>query len=117
MNDINFSNGPGSFWEGGSRDTFGVEITGNFEVSEQGTFTFHLGGDDGAVLLIDGVPIIDNDGIHGFRTQSGEFELEPGTHAIEVGYFENYGYAGLNLEWEGPGIDGRELVPPRRTPD
>jgi len=99
-----------SFWEGGATDTFGVEISGNIEVEEGGAFTFYLGGDDGAVLVVDGVPLIDNDGDHGFRTRTGEIELEPGTHNIELRYFENFGVAGLKLEWEGPGLTGVELV-------
>ncbi|MEM6888135.1 MAG: PA14 domain-containing protein [Pseudomonadota bacterium] len=108
--DINYANGHGSFWQDGSKDTFGAKITGNIAVEEGGSFAFFLGGDDGAMLFVNGYPVINNDGEHGFRTRSGEVELEPGTHHIEVLYFENYGRAGLKLEWEGPGLDGRELV-------
>jgi hypothetical protein len=110
--DIDYTNGSGSFWDGGSTDTFGAKITGTVEVEDSGSFQFFLGGDDGAVLFVDGKPVIDNDGLHGFRTRSGEIELEPGTHHIEVRYFENYGHAGLKLEWEGPGLEGREVVVP-----
>ncbi|MEM9577934.1 MAG: PA14 domain-containing protein [Pseudomonadota bacterium] len=110
VSDVNYQNSRNSFWEGGSKDTFGVEITGNIDVEEGGTFNFHIGGDDGVVLFVNGVEVIENDGLHSFRTRSGEIELEPGTHAIEIRYFENFGHAGLKLEWEGPGIDGRELV-------
>ncbi len=110
VDDINYKNSADSFWEGGSRDTFGAKITGNIEVEEAGTFNFHIGGDDGVVLFIDGIEVVDNDGLHGFRTRSGEVELDPGPHVIEVRYFENYGHAGLKVEWEGPGIDGRQLL-------
>ncbi len=117
VRDINYKNGRESFWEDGSKDTFGVEITGNIEVTEAGTFNFHIGGDDGVVLYINGQEVVDNDGLHGFRTRSGEVELEPGTHVIEVRYFENYGNAGLKVEWEGPGLDGRELLTPPSLDD
>ncbi|WP_299826356.1 PA14 domain-containing protein [uncultured Roseobacter sp.] len=110
VGEINYTNSRNSFWDGGSKDTFGAKITGNIEVQEGGSFDFFLGGDDGVILLINGEEVIDNDGLHGYRTRSGEIELEPGTHSIEVRYFENYGHAGLKLEWEGPGTDGRELV-------
>lgn len=112
VDDINYQNSRDSFWEDGSKDTFGVQITGNIEVEEGGVFNFHIGGDDGVVLFINGEEVVDNDGLHGFRTRSGEIELEPGTHVIEVRYFENYGHAGLKVEWEGPGLDGRELLTP-----
>ncbi|MEM9238500.1 MAG: PA14 domain-containing protein [Pseudomonadota bacterium] len=108
--DINYTNSKDSFWDGGSTDTFGVQITGTVGVTEEGTFTFHLGADDGAVLYVNGEPVIDNDGLHGYRARSGEIELEPGVHHIEVRYFENTGHAGLKLDWEGPGIDGRTEV-------
>ncbi len=110
--DINYQNGRGSFWEGGDDDTFGTQITGNVLVEEAGTFTFHLGGDDGAILFVNGEPLIDNDRLHSFRTESAEVTLDEGAHHIEVRYFENHGHAGLRLEWEGPGIEGRELVAP-----
>lgn len=110
VDQIDYTNGRGSFWEGGDTDTFGAQITGNIEVTEAGTFDFFLGGDDGVVLLINGQEVIEYNGLQSYRTRSGEIELEPGTHSIEVRYFENYGHAGLKLEWEGPGTDGRELV-------
>ncbi|MEO0568762.1 MAG: PA14 domain-containing protein, partial [Pseudomonadota bacterium] len=110
VSDIDYQNGRGSFWEDGSTDTFGVQINGSVSVTEGGEFEFFLGGDDGATLFVNGAPVIDNDGLHGFRTRTGSVELEPGTHHIEVRYFENYGHAGLKLEWDGPGTDGRELV-------
>ncbi|MCR9085818.1 MAG: PA14 domain-containing protein [Rhodobacteraceae bacterium] len=110
VGDINYANGTGSFWEDGATDTFGAQITGHVEVDEGGTFTFNLGGDDGAVLYVNGVEVIENDGLHSYHTRSGEVDLDAGTHHIEVRYFENYGHAGLKLEWEGPGIEGRELV-------
>ncbi|WP_375230671.1 PA14 domain-containing protein [Roseobacter sp. S98] len=110
VHDINYKNSRGSFWEGGDDDTFGARITGDIDVDEGGSFKFFLGGDDGVVLFINGEEVVTDDGLHGYRTRNGEIELEPGTHQVEVRYFENYGHAGLKLEWEGPGIDGRELV-------
>lgn len=108
--EINYENSAQSFWQGGSRDTFGVKLDGQVTVGEAGTYTFHAGGDDGVALYVNGDLIIDNDGLHAYKTASGQVELEPGTHTIEVRYFENYGHAGLKLEWEGPGTSGREVV-------
>ncbi|MEW2918373.1 PA14 domain-containing protein [Ruegeria sp. ANG10] len=110
ISQVNYENGRDSFWEGGSRDTFGVEITGSVQVDEGGIYRFDLGGDDGAQLIINGEVVVANDGLHAYQTKSGEVHLDPGTHHIEVRYFENYGHAGLKLEWEGPGTNGLELV-------
>ena len=110
VTEINYENGRDSFWEGGSEDTFGVELSGAVQVDKGGTYRFDLGGDDGAQLFVNGQPVVENDGLHAYQTKSGEVQLDPGTHHIEVRYFENYGHAGLKLEWEGPGMDGPQLV-------
>ncbi|WP_217621794.1 PA14 domain-containing protein [Phaeobacter inhibens] len=110
VTEIDYENSRESFWEGGSEDTFGVEISGAVQVDEGGTYRFDLGGDDGAQIMVNGQPVVENDGLHAYQTKSGEVQLDPGTHHIEVRYFENYGRAGLKLEWEGPGMDGPELV-------
>ncbi|MFC6251634.1 PA14 domain-containing protein, partial [Pseudophaeobacter arcticus] len=110
VTEINYENGSDSFWEDGSKDTFAVEICGAVQVDEGGIYRFDLGGDDGAQLVVNGKLIVENDGLHAYQTKSGEVQLDPGTHHIEVRYFENYGHAGLKLEWEGPGMDGPELV-------
>ncbi|MCI5101012.1 PA14 domain-containing protein, partial [Phaeobacter italicus] len=110
VSQIDYENSADSFWEGGDTDTFGVEISGAVQVDEGGTYRFDLGGDDGAQLVVNGQPVIKNDGLHSYETKSGEVDLPPGTHHIEIRYFENYGHAGLKLEWEGPGMDGPELV-------
>lgn len=109
---IDYENGKDSFWDGGSKDTFGVQITGQIDVPEDGAYSFTLGADDGAMLFIDGQPVIDNDGLHSFKSETVEVELEPGPHSIEVIYFENHGRAGLSLEWDGPSLDGPLLVTP-----
>ncbi|WP_299751783.1 PA14 domain-containing protein, partial [uncultured Tateyamaria sp.] len=107
---IDYVNGGGSFWEGGLQDTFAAQISGYVEVSQGGTYNFHLGADDGAELYVNGQLVIDHGGLHAFSTRSIGIELSPGAHEIEVRYFEHYGQAGLRLEWDGPGTNGRELV-------
>lgn len=98
------------FWDGGAVDTFAAQIEGQVSVEEGGSYTFFISGDDGAILYVNGEPLINNDGDHGYQTFSGAIDLEPGIYDIEVRYFENYGQAGLKLEWDGPDTDGRELV-------
>ncbi|MBO9399149.1 hypothetical protein J7400_20940, partial [Shimia sp. R9_2] len=110
VSNINYTNSAGSFWEGGARDTFGAEISGTIEVETGGVYRFDLSADDGAQLFVNGQQVVDNDGLHGYRLRSGELELPPGSHHIEVRYFENYGHAGLKLEWDGPDTNGTEPV-------
>ncbi len=110
IDEIDYANSGGSFWEGGSTDTFGAKIEGGITIENGGEYTFHLGGDDGVELYIDGQLVIDHDGLHGFSTKSQTVTLSEGDHTIEVRYFENSGSAGLKLEWEGPDTDGREVM-------
>jgi len=62
---------------------------------------FVLGSDDGAHLLVDDRTIIDNGGNHIFVTKTGEVELVPGVHHLEVRYSESSGGAGVRLTGDG----------------
>ena len=103
----------GGAWPGlplSMKDTFAARLHGSLAVPAAGTWTFHLISDDGSRLLLDGVEVIDNDGLHGMRTRSATLTLAAGPHAVEVEFFENGGGAGLQLYWEGPGV-ARQRVP------
>ena len=64
-------------------------------------YEFRLQSDDGSVLSVDGVLLIDNDGVHGRRLRSGTVYLTHGFHRIEVGYFDEGWRCGLQLFWSG----------------
>jgi hypothetical protein len=109
--EIDFDVTAGSFWEGGAEETFAARVTGRIDVDAGGTYTFRTHSDDGTVLMIDGERVVANDGDHGMRVRTGSIELEPGSHSVELLYFENHGVAGLELEMAGPGDgDFRPLV-------
>lgn len=102
--------GSGSFWRDGPVDNFAVKYTGEFNLSEAGSYTFFLSSDDGAVLYIDGVKVVENDGVHGYSQVSSVHELSDGQHSIEVRYFERGGAARLSLDWaDENGGDRREM--------
>ena len=107
---IDFADSADAFREGGMVDTFGVQATGPFTVETAGDYTFYLSADDGAALYIDGQLWVNNDYQHGFQTMSATVTLTAGQHDIEIRYFENYGTAGLRLEWDGPYTDVVELL-------
>ncbi len=89
---------------------FGIRYTGSIYIETPGTYTFHTTSDDGSQLSLDGNLVVDNDGLHPFRTRSGTFTFSvPGTYPLEVKYFEAYGLQNLTLEYEGPGIPRTEI--------
>lgn len=94
-------------------DEFALRLEGFVEIPASGRYTFHLGSDDGSRLAIDGKPLIDFGGVHGFGWKDASIDLDAGMHRIAVTYWEVTGDEQFEVEWEGPGID-RGPIPPSR---
>lgn len=92
----------------GKRDNnYAIRYSGLLKISQTGTYTFRTESDDGSRLWIDGKLIVDNDGVHGARRQTGDAELTAGDHSIEIGFFNQGGEERLGISWSGPEIRGR----------
>jgi signal transduction histidine kinase len=61
------------------------------------------------LVIIPGI-VVNNDGIHGMTTESGEVFLNPGNNPITVHWFNRMGDFGLNVEYKGPGLP-RQRIP------
>ncbi|WP_299436708.1 carbohydrate-binding protein [uncultured Aquimarina sp.] len=92
-----------------SQDNFGLTFDGFINVPSDGSYTFYTTSDDGSSLWIDGVKVVDNDGLHGAREESGTVCLEAGHHKIEVQFFEKTGGNVLSVAYEGPGISKQNV--------
>lgn len=86
-------------------DRFGLRYSGFIAVPATGLYTFSTTSDDGSLLMIDDVLVVDNDGSHGAIERTGAVGLLAGTHKIEVRYFQGAGGASLEASWQGPGTD------------
>jgi hypothetical protein len=84
-------------------DHFGYRLTAYLDVSEKGSYRFHLESDDGSKMYVNGSLLIDNGGTHGPEEVSGEVTLSEGYHRVVVDYFEDAGGQALTLEWTPPG--------------
>jgi hypothetical protein len=82
---------------------WGMVYRGYVAVPRTGLYRFILTSDDGSRLLIDGSPVIDNDGRHAMRELPGYQILEAGKHRFELRYFQGSGGAGLSLDVITPG--------------
>jgi PKD repeat protein len=91
-------------------DNFGFRFDSCIEITAGGSYTFYTTSDDGSKLYIDGVEIVDNDGLHGAVEQSGVVSLSSGLYPIRVTFFEKGGGQVLETRYEGPGI-GKQLIP------
>ncbi|WP_375205932.1 cadherin domain-containing protein [Hyphococcus sp.] len=110
VDSLNYTAGKESFWDGAPGDYFAAKYEGQLLVEEGGSYTFDMSSDDGSMLFIDGVAVLDNDGLHSTRTRSVTMDLEAGSHDIEVRYFENGGSQTLQLSWAGPDTGGASEV-------
>ena len=110
VDSLNYMQGQERFWDGGPADYFAAKYEGDLVVGEGGTYTFYMASDDGSMLFIDGVAVLDNDGLHGTQTRTVTVNLDSGAHDIEVRYFENGGSQTLQLAWAGPDTGGVRQV-------
>lgn len=71
-----------------AKDHFAIRFTGSFTVPETDVYRFSLESFDGSRLIIDGVLIINNDGVHYEIFREGYAALEKGIHTVELCYFD-----------------------------
>lgn len=83
---------------------YAVRFKGFVNVPVDGIYKFYTTSDDGTKLYIDSQLIVINDGQHDAIERFGNVNLKAGKHLIEVEYFQGWGYAVLDIEYEGPGI-------------
>jgi plastocyanin len=87
------------------KNQFGCVFRGRLSVEKKALYRFYLASDDGARLWVDRKQVIDNDGIHpSDDVKTGLMELAPGSHTVELHYFEQAGDEQLYLAWSGPGF-------------
>lgn len=106
-----------------AREQISANVSGFLKVKEAGAYSFALASDDGALLKIDGLPVLDNPGYHSFRSVKGRKFLSQGWHFILIRYKNLAGEGGLKLSWgksgesrkKPVGSDG-EIFLPRNLP-
>jgi len=67
---------------------FAIRFEGPFEVPRESGYTFKLTSDDGAILYIDGVKVLDNDGLHAPKDVTANKLLKAGRHQLRLDYFQ-----------------------------
>ena len=95
-------------------DHFGYVFSGYVDVPEQGVWEFMTKSDDGSVLYIDGVKVVNNDGSHAAVAATGRIALEKGLHGFELLYFEDYEGQELEWGWKKTSDSGFSAIPEDR---
>lgn len=96
---------------GGMDENVYVELSGFVKVDQPGDYTFRLTSDDGSILYLNDLKLINNDGLHGAEPKEGKMTLGKGNHPIKVEYFEGGADNVLKLEWKRPGSTTFEVIP------
>ncbi|OUJ69900.1 FG-GAP-like repeat-containing protein [Hymenobacter crusticola] len=97
---------------------YAFQYTGYVTVPADGQYTFYTTSDDGSKLSIGSTLVVDNDGSHDTREQSGTIGLQAGSHAFTVTYFQNGGGQIFSASYQGPGL-AKQVIPTsalRRVP-
>ncbi len=102
-----------AFYTDGPTDYYGVRLLSRLTIPEDegGEWTFSIGSDQSAILLIDDEPVIVDTSGHSYRWRSGTIALDPGEHKFEVRYWEGWSDAGLHVTWKGPEDEFEEIIP------
>lgn len=93
-------------------DFFGFIFEGIIEVPETGVYEFMTISDDGSVLYVDDIKVVDNDGSHAPVRASGKIALEKGIHTYKLLYFEDYEGEQLDWGWKKP-TDSKFIAIPK----
>ena len=89
---------------------FGYIYSGYLLVPEDGIYTFYIESNDGTKLYINGEEIINNDGGHPAKEESGKIALQTGEFPFLVKYFQMGGGKMLKVSWEGPGFKKKDIT-------
>jgi len=90
---------------------FGVIYNGYIRIDSNDVYTFSTQSDDGSQLLIDDIPVINNDGKHGSLEQGGSVPLQKGYHKFTLKYFNVGTTAQLHVYLTIPGKPKGEISP------
>jgi len=97
------------------KENFAIRYEGPLVVGTESDYDFRVVAEDGAKLLIDGTPIVDNDGV---KTAPAEkiapVHLVVGTHVLTVDYLQTTGNVALQVFCKKTG--GTEQVCPTKLP-
>lgn len=94
-------------------DHFAYRFNSFIKIPKRGVYLFYTYSDDGSNLYIDDKLVVDNDGSHSGKRETGKVALEAGFHRLRVDYIEDY--MGQALEIGYCSRDISETVLPKNS--
>lgn len=95
---------------GGRGDQFSVRWKGALKITKKGRYHFHARSDDGVRVYLGNHLVLNEWNDHPPKEDITEVELEEGYYPLKVEFYENGGFAVLELYWQSDTFD-RELIP------
>lgn len=80
----------GSFPSVPVKTKFCMLLKSEMTIEEDGQYTFSLNSDDGSILWVNDVEVVNNDGGHPMRFKSEIAEFKAGTYPIKLWYFQGH---------------------------
>lgn len=90
------------------KENFGIHVQGSLNVVDNGDYELCLDAGDGAILFLNGEPLLDNAGSGATRSVCDTVEIEAGEYDLQLLYYQNDGDLALRLTWAK---DGGAAVP------
>jgi hypothetical protein len=85
---------------------FAIDYQGSMYVPKTGEYQFRLGSDDGSILYLDDMVVLDLNGEHGFQTKEGQAMLQQGDHKFRLSFYQGpRDCLGLQLWVTPPGAE------------
>lgn len=95
--------------DGISGDGYGLVFESYLDLPISGIYTFYTNSSDGSRLLVDGVEVVNNDGVHEGLEVSGDICLDDGFHLIRVEYFNKTDEELLSVMYSGPTVSKQAI--------
>ncbi|KAG0343911.1 hypothetical protein BG004_004898 [Podila humilis] len=83
---------------------YAVRFTTNFDITQEGVYSFWLSSNDGSVLYIANTLVVENDGMHYSTEVEGRILLTAGKHLMTVEFFHKNGKMLEGFRSTGPSL-------------
>jgi len=91
---------------------FAVRWTGSIKIGTSGNYNWCTSSDDGSKLYIDDALVVNNDGLHGWRTKCSSASMKSGYRKLTGTFFEISGHAGIDVQYSGADTSNEKVRVP-----
>lgn len=92
-------------WNQSLPPVFHVRWFGYLVISRPGLYTLATTSDDGSSVTVDDRLVVDNGGVHGSQTRSGQIDLAEGPHFVLIEYLQAGGSYEMSWLWAWTGSE------------